>query len=249
MPLLGTSCKAFSLLRKAAPVGTPPTELFPRLSPWHSTLFRDTNSNPYYSPSLIRIGVRTIHQQLEMGPDMDSLPRTRAPVYKDVAPKLQPPPPPPQASERTAAKPLLETKVAFWTAWNNKKIPRYRMQLQLLQPEPTRQTPTRQTPEAWKEWSRVSLPGADFTFIQQALWRKLPVRARLAGWQPRGTACPLDGQQETTRHSLLHCCFLPIAFRLASQCMGPVQLDDGSMEDANEILSSMPSLSLSSPLG
>ena len=72
---------------------------------------------------------------------------------------------------------------------------------------------------------------------------------RLAGWQPRGTACPLDGQQETIEHAVVHCCFLRVAFRLATQCMGPVQLDEGSTEDPEEILLSMPSLSLSSPLG
>ena len=77
------------------------------------------------------------------------------------------------------------------------------------------------------------------TFIEQALWRKLLLGTRVAGWQPRGTACPLDGQQQTTQHALLHCRFLPIAFRLVSQCMGPIQLDNGSTEDAEEILTSM----------
>ena len=95
MPFLGTACKAYSLLHKAAPVGTQPVELAPRLSPWHFTLFRDTNSNPYYSPSLIRAEVKTIQQLLDMGADMDFLPRTWAPVYKDIAPKLVLPPSPP----------------------------------------------------------------------------------------------------------------------------------------------------------
>ena len=94
MPFLGTTCKAYSLLRKTAPVGVPSVELAPRLTSWHSTLFKDTNSNTYYSPSLITAGIRTIQQLLAMGGNLDFLPRTWAPVYKDVAPKLLPPSPP-----------------------------------------------------------------------------------------------------------------------------------------------------------
>ena len=85
----------------------------------------------------------------------------------------------------------MKTKPAFRVGWNNKKMLRYLMQL--------RPVPPRQTPETCKEWARVQLPDADVTFIQQAVWRKLPVGTRLAGWQPQGTACPLDAQQE--RHS------------------------------------------------
>ena len=148
----------------------PTNGTYPPPVPWHSALFRDTNSNTDYSPSLIRIGVRTIQQLMEMGPDMDCLPQTSASVYKDVAPRLLHPPPP---SERAAAEPLLETKVAFWTACNIKKMLWYLMQLPLELP--------RQTPETWKEWSRVGLPDAGVTFIQQALWHKLPVGTMLAG--------------------------------------------------------------------
>ena len=169
---------------------------------------------------------------------MDFLPRTWAPVYKDITPKLLTPPPP---SDRAAAQPISESSVTFWTEWNNRKMLRYLMQ---LRPEPPRQTP-----ETWREWTRVQLPDEDITFIQQALWRKLPVGTRLAGWQPRGTAYPLDGQQETIEHAAVLCRFLLVAFRLATQCMGPVQLDEGSTEDPEEMLLSMPTLSLSSPLG
>ena len=91
---------------------------------------------------------------------------------------------------------------------------RYLMQL--------RPVPPRQTPETWKEWARVQLPDADVIFIQQALWRKLPVGTRLAGWQPEVTTCPLDAQQETSQHTLFQCRYLPVAFRLATQSMGPV---------------------------
>ena len=52
-----------------------------------------------------------------------------------------------------------------------------------------------------------------------------------------------------SQHTLLHYRYLPVAFRLAIQCMGPVRVDDGTTDDADEILSSMPALSLSSPLG
>ena len=51
----------------------------------------------------------------------------------------------------------------------------------------------------------------------------------------------------TSQHTLIQCRYLLVAFRLATQCMGPVQVDDGATDDAKEILSSMPALSLSSP--
>ena len=108
--------------------------------------------------------------------------------------------------------------------------------------------PPTQTLETWKEWARVQQLDADITFIRQALWRKLSVGTRLAGWQPQRTACPLDTQHEASQHALLHCRYLPVAFRLATQCMGPVRVDDGTTDHAEEILSSMPALSLSSPL-
>ena len=109
--------------------------------------------------------------------------------------------------------------------------------------------PPRQTPEIWKEWTRLIIPAEDITFIDQALWRKLPAGVRLAGWQPRGTACPIDGQQEAIEHAIAHCKFLPTAFHLARQCMGPVLRDAGSTDDPEDILLSMPSLSLPPPLG
>ena len=69
-------------------------------------------------------------------------------------------------------------KTTFWAARNDAKMLRYLMQL--------RPVPPRQTPDTWKEWTRIQLPDADMAFIQQALWRKLPVGTRLEGWQPRG---------------------------------------------------------------
>ena len=95
MPILGTACKAYLLLRKAAPVGVPARELAPRLTPWHSTLFGDTNSNTYYSPSLIRAAICTIKQLMDMEGNLDLLPCTWVPVYKDVPPKVLHPPSPP----------------------------------------------------------------------------------------------------------------------------------------------------------
>ena len=94
--------------------------------------------------------------------------------------------------------------MTFWLDWNNQEMLRYIMALN--------SEPPRQTPPKWKEWKRLRLPDEDLTFIQQALWRTLPMGTRLAGWQPQGTACPLacalGGQQETVAHSLLHCRFL-----------------------------------------
>ena len=59
-PFLGTSAKAYSLLRKLAPIFPPNTDQAPGLSCWHSVLFRDTNNNTYFSPGLIRAGITRI---------------------------------------------------------------------------------------------------------------------------------------------------------------------------------------------
>ena len=149
--------------------------------------------------------------------------------------------PPPPVEQITPCPPMMESKVTLWSNWNNTQMLRCLMRL--------RPVPPRQSPETWKEWTRVQLLDADITFMQQTLWPKLPVGTRLARWQPHGTACPLDGQHETPQHALLHCLFLPVAFRLVCQCMGPVSLDAGSTDDPEEILHTMPSLSLSSLLG
>ena len=63
-------------------------------TPPNPLVFRGTNSNTYYSPSLIRAGIQTIQQLMAMGGNVDFLPRTWAPVYKDVALTLLHPPPP-----------------------------------------------------------------------------------------------------------------------------------------------------------
>ena len=103
MPFLGTACKAYSLLRKVAPIGVLAVQLAPRLTPWHSTLFTGTNSNTYYSPGLIRAGIQTIQRLMAMGGNMDSPP---PPPHRDA--RLQgrgpetPAPPPYGPSNRVA---------------------------------------------------------------------------------------------------------------------------------------------------
>ena len=87
----------------------------------------------------------------------------------------------------------------------------------------------------------VQLPDADITFIQQALWRKLRVGTRLAWWQPQGTAC-------ITTHSTP----LPVptgGIPPSNSVYGACRVDDGTIDDVEDILSWMPALSLSSPLG
>ena len=69
----------------------------------------------------------------------------------------------------------------------------YKYRARLPPPPPGCSRTWRQTPETRKEWASVQLLDADVTFIQQALWLKLPVGTKLAGWQPQGIACrPLD---------------------------------------------------------
>ena len=104
MPFLGTACKAYSLLRKAARIGVLTSKLAPRLAPWRSTLFEDTYCNTCCSRGLIRAGIRSIQQLMATGGNVDFLPRTLAHLYNDVAPKIPQPPP-----LRRAKQPLMET--------------------------------------------------------------------------------------------------------------------------------------------
>ena len=233
-PFLGTSCKAFSLLRKHAPVPKPSPEVLQRLPAWHSTLFRDTRMNTYYSPALIRKGITLVPQLLVGNEYMERLPPTWYPVYQDVITELCTAPAPPEQKEE-------EASPMFWLAWNKRHMLRYLMNL--VPPPP------RQTVETWTHWSKLRMPSRDVTFMQTALWQKLTVGVRLASWHPNGTACPLDGAQETMKHAMLSCKYLPAAFHIARQCIGPVYLDEGSVDDPEVILWEQPSLSVSSPLG
>ena len=61
------SYKAFSLLRKTAPVPTPGEDLLASMPLWHSVWFRDTHENTYFSPSMIGQGVSTITQLESQG--------------------------------------------------------------------------------------------------------------------------------------------------------------------------------------
>ena len=69
----------------------------------------------------------------------------------------------------------------------------------------------RQTPETWQAWTKLSIPPKHHSFIQTALWKKLPVGTRLANWLPQHTHCLVDGKPEDMRHALLECRFLPPA--------------------------------------
>ena len=74
--LLGTSCKAFSLLCKPPPVPTPTLEQCGKLPVWHRALFRDTKLNACYFPSLPHKGIRTFDQLTNIPNFTALLPRT-----------------------------------------------------------------------------------------------------------------------------------------------------------------------------
>ena len=231
-PFQGMSCKAFSLLRKPAKVLTPPHTQIDAMPLWHSVLFRDTRMNTYYCPALIRKGIHTIAQLRDM--DIAAhLPRTWIPVYQSSLVSLAQPSAPLAKED--------EGQPAFWLQWNKRTMLRYLMQ---LSPE----TP-RQTPDTWRAWARLSLPPNDLVFIQTAPWKKLTVGCRLANWQPVDTACPLDRAQETMDHALTECRFVPTAFHLAVQCIGPIPHEGGTVVDPTEVLINTPVLSVTTPLG
>ena len=102
----------------------------------------------------------------------------------------------------------------------------------------------RQTPETWQAWTKLSIPPKHHSFIQTALWKKLPVGTRLANWLPQHTHCLVDGKPEDMRHALLECRFLPPAYHIAEQCMGPAIFEDTTETDPEVLLWDMPVLSL-----
>ena len=93
------------------------------------------------------------------------------------------------------------------------------------------------------------MPPKHHTFIQTALWKKIPVGLRLANWLPHNVPCPIDGQVEDVEHALCGCRFLTPAFHIAQQCMGPAILDDLTESDPQVILWEQLALSLQTPLG
>ena len=229
-PFLGTSAKAYSLLRKLAPILPPNTDQAPRLSCWHSVPFRDTNNNTYFSPKRIRARITRIgHFTTDL---QERLPPTWAPRYKSQLG---------QAWPRPQMTPPQETSAIFWGGWNTKAMLRY-----LMLPEPP---DPRQTPETWQAWATLSIPPKHHSFMQTALWKKLPVGTRLAYWLPQHTHCLVEGKPEDMRHVLLECRFLPPAYHIAVQCMGPAIFEDTTETDPEALLWDMPNLSLQSPLG
>ena len=233
-PFLGTSCKAFSLLRKTAPIATPPDGIIPDMPLWHSAWFRDTHNNTYFSPSTIRKGVMTVAQLSGMEGGCSHLPRTWEPVYVAGLELLR-------ARPRPRPSTPDEAKPTFWLNWNNRAMLRF---LMAQTPEPPRQKP-----EVWKAWHKLLLPPPDRQFIQTALWKKLSVGVRLANWQPHETACPICGVQETSQHAVAGCRYVSVAAHIATQCLGPAATPEGPVSDPTDILWENPILSLTTPLG
>ena len=82
------------------------------------------------------------------------------------------------------------------------------------------------SPSIWQRRNRLSLDnpqksGARFEkspapprfreFLRLALWRKLPVGARLNSWLNDGGLCPFHQELETVPHALSECLFLGVA--------------------------------------
>ena len=141
---------------------------------------------------------------------------------------VQPPPP--------STKPE-EGSPTFWMTWNKRQMVRYPM------------TPLPPAISGNVDPKVQIAPPRDLVFILTALWKELTVGSRLASWEPSGTACALDGASETVQRATTQCKFLTAAFHIARQCIGPIKLEDDTVDDAETILWEQPALSVSSPLG
>ena len=161
-PFWGMSCKAFSLLRKKAPIPTPKDELVSGMPLWHSTWFRDTHENTYYSPAMMRRGVQMVAQMEAPGGRrlLLALSPTQAPTIhpRDGDPLLL-------AELEQARHALVSNGTNAGTP-----APATRGVVGMAQTTP---------------------PLADREFIQTTLWKKLTLGVRLANWPPAGTACPI----------------------------------------------------------
>ena len=76
IPLSRHLLQSFFASKKHAPILAPTLQQCPTLQIWHSVLFTDTRMNTYYSPSLLRKGIRTLHQLTKISNFVELLPPT-----------------------------------------------------------------------------------------------------------------------------------------------------------------------------
>ena len=170
-PFLGMAC---SLMKQPAVVPVPPHELLPQMPAWHSSLFRDTHKNTYYSPSLISGGGQQ-HQSTAGGHITERLPAAHMdPVYTLGLQAMT------QPAERPATPPPKETSPIFWMEWNTRHKLRF---LSSLTPEPPRQGT-----QVWKAWDKL-------VSMQKALWKRHPTGELAAQGNPMPAGRPAGNQR------------------------------------------------------
>ena len=63
-------------------------------------------------------------------------------------------------------------------------------------------------PEVWNAFLKITCPLRFREFLHTALWRKLPIGARLDSWLNNGGFCSFHQKVETVSHALTECLFL-----------------------------------------
>ena len=91
----------------------------------------------------------------------------------------------------------------FWTLWGRKRVAQHLATSEYVKP--------RQPPEVWSAFLNITCPPRFREFLHSALWRKLPVGARLNSWLNDGGFCPFLQEVETVPHALSECLFLGVA--------------------------------------
>ena len=179
-PFLGTSAKAYSLLPKLAPTLPPNTDQAPRLSCWHSVLFRDTNNNMYFSPKLIRAGITRIGQ---FTTDLqERLPPTWAPRYKSQLG---------QAWPRPQMTPPQETSAIFLGGLEHKGHAQV--------PDAPGTPGPLQTPETWQAWTKLSITAQTPLVYADSVVEKTASRDQAGQLAPSTHTLP--GGWQTGRHA------------------------------------------------
>ena len=207
MPYLAWSARCSSLLKQDLPQ-PPPTMLAYNTALWHHCAFRNEHRQTYFCPKLIRAGILTVGDLLGDDSMSHRLAPSWRPIYSSTIQQLAQSQLP-ETLPRPDRYPAFPDK-AHSVKWIDSKAIAYVSYAYTFGP--------RQQREVWQAWWRCNLPLDLKDFVYAAVWRKLPVGSKQAAWKLLDTHCPLDGAIETMQHSLLHCCYLPVAYDTIVKC-------------------------------
>ena len=205
MGLLAHSLKACSKARQHVLDGPRKNAVLLDMPLWHNSVFKNSKSNTYYCPSLIRTGVtRVSHLCNDALVPNDSIIAKLATTWRPVY--------------RGSLSSYSQLPISLWslpstwsTAWGTSAF--------LKKAASLAPTNTRQEPQVWASFWTSKFPPSILSFVYQVLWKKLKVGDRLKSWtqQPK---CPVCHRLETVEHAVHSCAFHPLIHDTIEQMLG-----------------------------